>query len=770
MGIFTVPHLARTVPWGRATPGVAMTLLRAATLIRLPAVLTLAGCAAELDPAEEVAAGHGPLGASGVVVNECGTGPSSFIELYNGGPSVVDLAAAGTCWFVDDVAGGGAPKRITDANVTHAPASSTCAAAGRPATCALVAPGEVVWVPYSYVNSTTTDACRLVSSPWLGSACSTSYLDAEVGGPTASSVAGECFGREGNGGVWQPSAVPCTKGESNAGCADRGASCDDGNACTTGETWAADCTCGDGAPVTCDDGNPCTADACDVATGCSPTAVPDGTPCASGSICAAGVCVVAGPPPSDEPVISVAGAPDRLLLRGVVVTETGFFEGEVLTDGENITCVASSCASAVQAMSPGPTVVVTNGIILPGLIDAHNHILFDIFDESDWTPPKLYTNHDQWPNDPKYQAMVDAKQHLNGEYGSSVNVGCELNKYGELKGLIAGTTSIAGAANPANKACYGSLARTIDQSSNDLPGDKIQAATLFPSTAAADGVCRNIANDKTDAYVIHVGEGVDSTALAEFDKLWTVPTTDGCLHARETAIVHGTAFGQAQFALMAQQGMSLVWSPRSNVFLYGGGSDFTKTTNVPLALSFGLNVSIAPDWSIGGSQNLLDELRFANTVDDQAWGDILTPRAIFEMATINAARALGLDHVLGSLTEGKKADLFVIGGDRGAPYDALLGAGPREVRLVMVGGRALYGDASLAALAPAGPACEALPLCGASKFVCVAESGGTATNKLGQTYADIVATLSTELTRYDAMDLSAWDFAPIAPLYACPGS
>ena len=33
--------------------------------------------------------------------------------------------------------------------------------------------------------------------------------------------------------------------------------------------------------------------------------------------------------------------------------------------------------------------------------------------------------------------MVDAKQWLNGEYGSPIALGCELDKYGELKGLIA---------------------------------------------------------------------------------------------------------------------------------------------------------------------------------------------------------------------------------------------------------------------------------------------------------------------------------------------
>ncbi len=154
----------------------------------------------------------------------------------------------------------------------------------------------------------------------------------------------------------------------------------------------------------------------------------------------------------------------------------------MLVVGDTIACAAASCSAAAGAATA--SVVDTQGIIFPGLIDTHNHILFDIFDETDWAPTQSYTNHNQWTSSPRYAAMVDAKQWLNGEIDmpgiASVSLGCELDKYGELKGLIAGTTSILGSATPGNKACYGSLSRTIDQSPNGLGADKVQAATLFP--------------------------------------------------------------------------------------------------------------------------------------------------------------------------------------------------------------------------------------------------------------------------------------------------
>ncbi len=448
------------------------------------------------------------------------------------------------------------------------------------------------------------------------------------------------------------------------------------------------------------------------------------------------------------PVLVHQGDTDKLLLRGLVVTPDQTFAGEVLVLGDTIACVASACTDAPGAATA--SIVETHGLIFPGLIDTHNHILFDIFNEDDWAPTQSYTNHNQWTSSPRYGALVDTKQYLNGESGSPLDLGCELDKYGELKGLIAGTTSIQGSATPGNKACYGSLSRTIDQTPNGLMSDKIQTATLFPSTSSADAVCTNLTSGKTDAYVIHIAEGIDAVAKKEFATLTTISTTDGCLFSPKTTIIHGAALDEIELTQMAASGMSLVWSPQSNVFLYGAGTELTATTNIPLARSKGINIALAPDWSLGGSQNILDELRFADRVDNNAWGNTITPQELVKMVTIQAAKALGLDAVLGSITVGKKADQMIIGGDTTKPYDALLAATPAEVRLVLVGGVVLYGDKELQPLGQASPACDDLDVCCRPKFACVAAPGGTEANKLGQTLGEIQSTLSTALSTYDA--------------------
>ena len=461
--------------------------------------------------------------------------------------------------------------------------------------------------------------------------------------------------------------------------------------------------------------------------------------------------------PGSAPGVTL-GAGSGLLLRGTVVTPATAFVGEVLVIGDTIACAAASCAG--QPGAGDASIVETKGLIFPGLIDTDNISLFDIFDENDWTPPLAYTNHNQWPNDAKYGALIDAKQYLNGET-SVLDLGCEMDKYGELKALIAGSTSIVSRATTANRACYGSLTRTIDQTPNDLGADHVQVATLFPSTSAADAVCSNFASNSTHAYLIDIAEGTDATALSEFTTLGTITTVDGCLYAPQTAIVHGTALGDAQFTTVAAAGMSLVWSPRSDITLYG------QTANIPLARSKGINVALGSHWSITGSHNLLSALRYADQIDNASWGDVLTASDLVEMVTTHAAKTLGLGDVLGSIEVGKKADLTVVKGTCEAPWADLVKAGSRDIRLVMVGGIPLYGDTSLQAAAPANPGCESLDVCGLSKFVCVAESGGTASNKFGQTLTDISSALSDALGAYDALNLTPYAFSPIAPLADC---
>lgn len=677
----------------------------------------------------------------GVVVNECAAGPTGWVELLNRGAETVDLARdADTCWFVDDALGGGGPKLVSDANVNHAAGSTACAALQRSPTCAAIAPGEAVWVKYPFVNATTPDACRLLTTPRVAGICTGALKDSGAGLLTRATAAGQCFGRQPDGAGWSAGPIACTPGALNGKCV-AGTACDDGNPCTRGEAFAPDCQCGGGTPL-------------------------NGAPCGSGKVCQMGTCTAAHA--GTGAVILGQGTGGGLLLIGTVVTPDEVIDGEVLIVGDAIKCVAPSCESdpAVATAS----VLQTNGIIFPGLIDARNHVQFDIFDETDWAPEASdrFTNHYQWAAHKRFRALSDAKQYLSGESkGAHGGIGCQLAKFGELKGLIAGTTAIVGEASPEDHRCHSSLARTIDQRSNGLPGDRIQTADVFPKTAEGDRVCANQSSGKTDAYLVQVGDGTDDIARKELDRLFNATTSRGCLFSPKTTIVNGAALQEQELAELVAHGMGLVWLPKSNVSLYGHGVDLSQTANIPAAVEKGITVALGTDWSLSGSQNLLDELRFADQIDNTQWGDVLSPKALVQMVTKNAAKVLGLQTVLGELAVGRKADLVVIGGDRARPYDALLAAAPKDVRLVAVGGRVIYGDAALRPLGQPAPPCDSLDICGVRKFACIAQAGGSPSDLLGEAYDDLRGKILNELNKYDEKKLSA-PFSPTTELCKCP--
>lgn len=476
---------------------------------------------------------------------------------------------------------------------------------------------------------------------------------------------------------------------------------------------------------------------------------------------------------------SITGDPSKgLLMEGTVIGEGGEFEGMVLVDKDGIiACAEPGDACAGDPKAEGAARFNVIGVIAPGLIDTHNHILFDIFDGTDWLPAQVYQNHDQWPNEAKYKEMIDIKQCIVDDsqgkptwcparFDGQGSLRCEVLKYGEMKAVVSGTTSVTGLAGTAFP-CFNSLARSIDTQFNGLDADLVQTAAIFPSASTANGVCANFASGKTKSYVIHVGEGVDQKSLDEWTELGTITTTQGCLYAPQTAITHGTAFGDAEFTAMAAKKMKLVWSPASNMALY------KKTTNIPLALDKGILVSVAPDWSMGGSPNMLDELRAAKKVSDDQWGGRLTAKDLVEMGTKNAATVLALDDRLGTIKKGYIADLFVVPKAGEDAYASILAAHAKDVRLTMVQGKVIYGDESLRPIAAFGDACEELDVCGTKKFACVAVPG-TQTDKLGQKFSDIKTLLEAGLKELDEARATVGGktdglkFSPIAPLAACP--
>jgi len=125
----------------------------------------------------------------------------------------------------------------------------------------------------------------------------------------------------------------------------------------------------------------------------------------------------------------------------------------------------------------------------------------------------------------------------------------------------------------------------------------------------------------------------------------------------KTVLVHMVWLARADIDKLAETRTSVSHNPSSNSKLASG------VCKVPQMLASGVNVALGCD---GGPSNndydLVREMKLAAIIHKAVTNNplIVPAETVLEMATINGARALGLEQEIGSLEAGKKADLVVI--------------------------------------------------------------------------------------------------------------
>ena len=121
--------------------------------------------------------------------------------------------------------------------------------------------------------------------------------------------------------------------------------------------------------------------------------------------------------------------------------------------------------------------------------------------------------------------------------------------------------------------------------------------------------------------------------------------------------VHAVHLTDAEIAQLGRIGASVAHCPVSNLKLASG------IARVPAMLAAGVNVALGTDGAASNNRlDMLDEARFAALLAKVVANDasMLPASAALECATINGARALGLEKRIGSIEPGKDADLVAV--------------------------------------------------------------------------------------------------------------
>jgi cytosine/adenosine deaminase-related metal-dependent hydrolase len=302
-------------------------------------------------------------------------------------------------------------------------------------------------------------------------------------------------------------------------------------------------------------------------------------------------------------------------------------------------------------------------LILPGLINAHDHLKFGLY-------PRL--------GDPPYGNYVEWGEDIQKKFSEVIATYRKVPKdvrawWGGLRNLLCGVTTV----------CHHDPLFPVLQRS-DFPVRVVQKYGWGHSVAlGGDLRSARTATSPGRAFIVHACEGVDELARSELQVL----DQSGILD-ENTLLVHGLAIDRSGVALMNKRHSSLIVCPSSNYFLF-------RRLPSPLLFSGIEQVALGNDSPLTAAGDLLDEIRFAIYVCR------ISPQQAYRMVTSIPATILRLDDFEGSIKESGVANLIAVRDARCSAADRLLTLSMEDVELVLIDGRIrLASDAILQKLPP----------------------------------------------------------------------
>jgi cytosine/adenosine deaminase-related metal-dependent hydrolase len=345
-------------------------------------------------------------------------------------------------------------------------------------------------------------------------------------------------------------------------------------------------------------------------------------------------------------------------LRNARLWEAGSTSlADVAIDGARVVEVAKPGQTAPRAWEAD----LEGRMLLPGLVNAHDHLDFSTFPFLGRPP---YGSVYEWSAD------VDSGA---GDARAAAALAVPLSDrlfLGGLRNLLAGVTAVAHH-NPFHR----SLAR------EDFPTWVLERYQFAHSPGLTPQIKRTYrSSDRRIPWMVHAAEGVDARCRSEVATLAAAR-----LLRQNTVLVHAIGVSGDDVAAMAAAGASVVWCPESNRNLYH------TTADVRTLLGAGIAVGLGSDSPVSGVRDALSNLAAAGREG------VLSGLELVELATRGSAAAARLP--VGGLAVGDRADLVTV-----RSLEALLEGDRAAVELVIRQGRPMYASPALGRLVPAGDA------------------------------------------------------------------
>jgi cytosine/adenosine deaminase-related metal-dependent hydrolase/ubiquinone/menaquinone biosynthesis C-methylase UbiE len=287
--------------------------------------------------------------------------------------------------------------------------------------------------------------------------------------------------------------------------------------------------------------------------------------------------------------------------------------------------------------------------LLPGLINAHDHLEFSLFPNIGNGP---YQNAAEWARDihENHAALIERQRKV----PRPVRLW-----WGGIRNLLCGVSTV----------CH------HNPLSPDLlhPGFPLRVVSDFGwahSLSLDPQLASKFAKSPSDApFILHAAEGVDPESSEEVFELDRMRALD-----ERTVLVHGLACTPVAAALINRRLAAVILCPTSNKFLFHRFPSFS--------LVHSLNkVILGSDSPLTAAGDLLDEIRFAHTEIG------LHANAVYGMVTSQAADILRLRRGEGRLRPGSIADILVVRDSGLSPAETVAQLTIDQVELVIAAGR-----------------------------------------------------------------------------------
>ena len=325
-------------------------------------------------------------------------------------------------------------------------------------------------------------------------------------------------------------------------------------------------------------------------------------------------------------------------------------QADIVIEQDRVSFLGCSYAKrAPSAQIRSSTLDLAGYMLLPGLINSHDHLEFALF-------PRLgkgdYRNFTEWADDIHHPDSSPVREHR------AVPKDIRL-QWGGIRNLLSGVTTVCHH-NPYHPEVFG----------NGFPVRVLHDFGWAHSLAMDADTSAKFRDTPLDQpFILHLAEGIDPQSTQEISNLDDV----GALGPR-TVVVHGLGLDEPGIARLKSRGAALVWCPTSNVFLFGA----THSKNAIEELS---SLALGSDSPLTAEGDLLDELRFAN----QHVG--VSAESLYVQVTVSASQILRLKRGEGSIRVGAVADFTAVRDTGLSPAETLASCSYCDIELVVLAGR-----------------------------------------------------------------------------------